>query len=75
MTVPSQHSHDRVERVQEIPLESPLVDGEPVGMSDPRGRGAQKPVYLSELLPQGEHTVVLRSRSRFNVDSFIFWDE
>ena len=52
-----------------------LVDGEPVGMSDPRGRGAQKPVYLSELLPQGEHTVVLRSRSRFNIDSFIFWDE
>lgn len=52
-----------------------LVDGEPVGMSDPRGRGAQKPVYLSELLPRGEHTIVIRSRSRFNVDSFIFWNE
>lgn len=48
-----------------------LVDGL---RAETAGQGENVPDFLSQPLEEGLHTVVLRSKERFSVDSIVLWD-
>ena len=51
-----------------------LIDGEPVGTANLRAdKGATAVVWLSEALKDGTHTVIIRSKTKFNIDSVVLW--
>lgn len=50
-----------------------LIDGAPAAALPRAGEGVGI-AFLSEELPAGSHTVVVRSREKFNVDSVVLWD-
>lgn len=51
-----------------------LIDGKNAEKVEPAGTdGAEKLVYLSERLSEGEHSITIRSKTKFNIDSFVLW--
>ncbi len=51
-----------------------LIDGESAGTVKINADGSDtNPTYLSKRLAEGEHRVILRSKTRFNIDSVVLW--
>ncbi len=51
-----------------------LIDGKEAGYVSLQGEEGIGLSYFSDELPAGDHTVVLRGRGKFNVDSFAVWE-